>query len=495
LIDIKGALRALANAFDTYCKANNTNATLYAVGGFVRNAMLHLPLSDIDICSSLTPTEIIEFCNKQGYKYVPKGIAFGMVEIHFPYQSSVLFLEHTTFRSDKYADNGSHRPQSVVFANSLEKDAFRRDFTVNALYENLLTGEIIDPTGGVADLKNKLIRATSKDPSEIMRDDGLRIMRMVRFAAELCFEIEENTYNAAVQNVNGLKNISAERIRDELNKILLSDIKYPSLVDEWKLQHEKDDSHRLKSHENSPVLRSLLTLRDMGVLALILPELEDCRDYAQKRKYHIYDVLEHLFHVCAETPPVLYMRLAGLFHDVGKPISHKQNKGKNMHGHDAVGAILAQDALKRLCYSNEIIQKVVKLISVHMYDIAGTAKDNTLKARFASWGEPLILDLIEFRRADIRGSGNPSREVDSAERFCEVYMQMRASGAPFSMSDLAVNGTDILRALRVKPSAIIGRVKYELLRHCASNPQDNNYMKLIELSNEIYKRIIKQKDK
>jgi len=492
LIDIKSALKALAIAFDNYCKANNINAELYAVGGFVRNELLNLSHTDIDICSKLTPNEIIEFCKSMGYKYVPKGIAFGMVEIHFTYESETLCLEHTTFRSDKYADDGSHRPQSVTFSDSVEQDAFRRDFTVNALYKNLLTDEIIDPTGGLSDLENRVIRATSKDPNDIMKDDGLRVMRMVRFAAELCFDVEESTMQSAIAHVNGLKDISSERIRDELNKILLSDAKYPALVEQWKKAHDENDEHRLKTPDNSPVLRSLLMLRDMGVLAVILPELEACRGYAQRRKYHVYDVLEHIFHVCAEAPPVLYMRLAGLFHDVGKPISHQRNMGKNMHGHDTLGAIMAHDALKRLCYSNDIIERVVKLISVHMYDIAGTAKDNTLKTRFATWGEALVLDLIEFRRADIRGSGNPSREVDSAERFCDIYMQMRASGAPFSMADLAVNGTDIIRSLNIRPSSIVGRIKHELLRHCAVYPEDNNYTKLIALSGEIYNRLTKK---
>ena len=227
MIDIKSALKALAIAFDNYCKANNINAELYAVGGFVRNELLNLSHTDIDICSKLTPNEIIEFCKSMGYKYVPKGIAFGMVEIHFTYESETLCLEHTTFRSDKYADDGSHRPQSVTFSDSVEQDAFRRDFTVNALYKNLLTDEIIDPTGGLSDLENRVIRATSKDPNDIMKDDGLRVMRMVRFAAELCFDVEESTMQAAIAHVNGLKDISSERIRDELNKILLSDAKYP----------------------------------------------------------------------------------------------------------------------------------------------------------------------------------------------------------------------------------------------------------------------------
>ena len=148
-------------------------ARLYAVGGLVRNSLLGLPISDIDICSAVLPGRMTELCRESGFKVVPKGIDFGMVEVHIGGES----FEHTTFRSDSYAEGGSHRPSEVRFSASVEEDAVRRDFSVNAMYFDILSGEVLDPTGGLADLNAGLIRTTSPDPRTVLADDGLRIMR------------------------------------------------------------------------------------------------------------------------------------------------------------------------------------------------------------------------------------------------------------------------------------------------------------------------------
>ena len=171
-----------------------------------------------------------------------------MVEIH----GAGCAFEHTTFRSDSYAPGGGHRPVSVAFSDRLEADAFRRDFTVNALYADLCTGDILDPTGGLADLKAGLLRATSPDPARIMGDDALRVMRLARFSGELGFAPEPATLAAARGNAAGLQEISGERIRDELNKILLADLKYG---------------------KPGAVYRGLEILESLGALDSVLPEL------------------------------------------------------------------------------------------------------------------------------------------------------------------------------------------------------------------------------
>ena len=195
---------------------------LFAVGGLVRNTLLGLPVSDIDICSALTPDETIELAHEMGFKVVPKGIAFGMVEIHADGQK----FEHTTFRADKYSAGGAHRPTSIQFSKTPEEDSRRRDFSVNALYCDILTREILDPSGGLPDLENRVLRTSSIDPEIVLADDGLRILRLVRFAAELQFKIDPATFACASRLCGNLRDISAERIRDELNKLLLCDIKY-----------------------------------------------------------------------------------------------------------------------------------------------------------------------------------------------------------------------------------------------------------------------------
>ena len=197
-------------------------ARLFVVGGRVRNALLGLPVSDTDVTSALRPDEMTCLAREAGWKVVPKGAAFGMVEVHIGDRT----YEHTTFRRDKYAEGGAHRPTAVTFSDTPDEDAFRRDFTVNALYADVLAGTVADPTGGVCDLGARLIRATSPDPELILRDDGLRIMRLCRFAAELGFDIEEKTFAAAKKCAPLLADISAERVRDELVKILMADTKF-----------------------------------------------------------------------------------------------------------------------------------------------------------------------------------------------------------------------------------------------------------------------------
>ncbi len=462
------AQEALYRFADIIHTHSSGDARLYAVGGYPRNKILKLEPSDIDVTSKLHPEELILICDRVGYYYVPKGIEFGTVEVHIPLNGGELVVEHTTFRSDSYAPGGAHKPREIRFSDSISEDAVRRDFTVNAIYEDILTGEMIDPTGGISDIERRIIRTTSDDPAAVLKDDGLRIMRMVRFACELGFAIDTDTFTAAHEHVSGLQAISRERIRDELVKILMADTKYKI------------------AHQTSPVLRGLLILQAMDIFSIILPELEIGRNFAQKRKYHRYDVQTHMLHTSAATPPKLHMRLAGLLHDVGKPEAHTINLGKNMHGHDRLGVPLAAKALKRLRFSRELSERVLKLISIHMYDVARNARESNIRTHFAQWGHELVLDLIDFRRADLKGSGidNPVKN-DSAQRFEDVYNAMVSEGAPFSYFDLKITGGDIMRELNLPPCPLVGDIKRKLLRHCAINPEDNEINTLLKLAHEL----------
>ncbi len=444
-------------------------AELYVVGGHVRNTLLGLPVSDTDITSRLRPDEVKAVCMGMGLKTVDKGIAFGMVEIH----ANGKAYEHTTFRADKYAEGGAHRPQSIAFAESPYEDAFRRDFTVNALYCSVLTGEVVDPTGGLADLEKRLIRTTTPDPKAILRDDGLRLMRLCRFAAELGFDIEPATYAAAVECAPLLMDISRERIRDELGKILVSDKKYGV---------PPEDS----------VLRGLMLLDDSRMLDAIIPELAPCRGMPQSPRFHRYPVLEHILrttamaedegieHIPGGLPAV---RLACLLHDVAKPVVFAEQG--NMHGHDERGEVISREITRRLRYDGASCELVPWLVRRHMFDIDGNAKEPTLRKRFCVWGDERVRLLAAVRRADFRGSVGERITVKSADRWIAVLEQMKAEGAPFSESELNCTGADIMKWTGEPASPGIGRIKHALLMHCACRPRDNTRDKLERLAKDM----------
>lgn len=433
---------------------------LFVVGGHVRNTLLGFRISDTDITSALTPDEMTGLCEKAGFKVVPKGVDFGMVEIHIGDKS----YEHTTFRADFYGEGGSHRPQSVAFSKTPEEDAFRRDFTVNALYASVLTGELIDPTGGLGDIEKRLIRTTTPDPETILKDDGLRIMRLCRFAAELGFDIEEKTFAAAKKCAPLLADISAERVRDELKKILMADAKYG-----------------LPAQES--VLRGLELMDEVGALDVILPELARCRGVGQSPKYHKYPVLEHIFQTVSMSEPELTLRLACLLHDAGKPAALEKNG--NMHGHDVISEDISREVFRRLRFDNDTAEEAAWLVRRHMFDLDGRAKEPTLKKRFAEWGEARVNALVAIREADFRGSVGERITVKTAERWRRVLGEMKAKRTPFSENELNCTGRDIMEWLSLPPSPRIGEIKRALFMHCAVRPQDNTYEKLRETARDM----------
>ena len=432
--------------------------TLYGVGGMVRNPLLGLPVTDNDVTSDMTPAEVIELCGNNGIKHIDIGAAFGMVELRFMGGA----FQHTTFRRDTYPAGGAHRPERIEYSRDISEDAFRRDFTVNAIYKNLLTGELTDPTGGMRDIEGRLLRATSKDPAVIMGDDALRIMRMARFGAELGFEPESGTLEAAKAAAPGLADISPERIRQELDRILLSDVKYGIAGGPY---------------------RGLVMLDELRAIDVIMPELAKGRGVAQKPQYHKYDVLHHCFHAVDCIEPSLTLRLAALLHDVGKPAA-LQATGC-MYTHDRLGADIARGILERLRYPSAVIRDVTALIRNHMFDLRTEAKENTIRLWLQEMGIERSRQLIALRRADVHGSGRIEGPVESADRWERILESMIAAGAPFEERQLAVTGADIAGYLGIPPSPRIGYIKAGLLRHCAKRPEDNNKTALLRLSRDL----------
>ncbi|MGI6150476.1 MAG: CCA tRNA nucleotidyltransferase [Christensenellales bacterium] len=440
--------------------------SLFAVGGMVRNPLLGFPISDMDVTTDALPEESLKIGEELGLIAIPKAVQFGTVELIAPDKS--WSVECTTFRADVYGPGGFHRPTGVRFSKDLESDAFRRDFTVNAIYQNALTGDIVDPTGGMEDLKNRLLRATSKDPCVIMGDDGLRVLRLVRFACELGFDIEPKTRDAAKEFAEGLADIPAERKYAELKKILLSDVRY----------------HAPQPRGEHAVLRALNLMRDLGSLQYVIPELLEGENVAQNPQYHAYDVMNHAFMVAASTPPELVLRLAGLLHDIAKPVVfHKTGR---MHGHESEGAKIAREILARLKVEKAVTERVCSLIRWHMYDLDGRAREKTLKKQFVQWGKAFVLDLATLREADVIGSGISREPESTAQRWRRVLSEMIETNTPFSENELDITGQDIA-ALGFLGKQI-GEVKRALWMHCAVHPNENQNKRLIRLARGMGKR-------
>lgn len=444
----------------------------YAVGGFVRNTLLGLPYADLDICSALPPADAAALMRAAGFHVVEKALDFGTIEIHLIFQDQKFIFEHTTFRKDFYGEDGSHRPQRVVFTDDLHEDAERRDFTVNALYADLTTGEILDITGrGLDHLKQGMIAAAHEDPYETIQDDGLRLLRLVRFACELGFEIDPSLWDAAYEKISLLTDISAERIRDEVVKIILSDTKYPQLTKNM-LPHRK----------------GFLMLNYLSALQFIFPSLLLGMNIVQNPQYHAYDVFTHCIEAFGVSVPDLQSRLAALLHDAGKPAAFMSNG--NMHGHEIWGAEIARRELKALAFDNKTIDTVALLIKNHMFDLQNKAKPLTIRKKAAELGEDMFRKLIALRRADFVGSGKTMPLVESADRWEKILGEMLAEKAPFTENDLNITGKDIMQALNIPEGALVGLIKKRLLAVCIARPSQNNRRYLLTHAKHIYREIL-----
>jgi len=422
---------------------------VYVVGGCIRDLLLGRKCQDIDLASSALPGQVLAVF----------GPAAGIVQrtlgtVHIRWEG--VEYEHTTFRRESYPPGGGHTPARVELGVTKEEDAFRRDFSINALYYDILADSLEDPTGkGIADLTARRIATTAQDPYAIIKDDGLRILRMVRFCVQLGFGPDRALFFSARENVGLLNDISAERISEELKKILLCD-----------------------------PLKGLLLLKALGALYILFPELKEGEHFPQNPKYHRFSVLMHSIMVCAHTPPDLSLRLAGLLHDVAKPMTMRQTG--NMHRHEIKGAEMAGTMLSRLRFDNATIERVRILIRYHMYDLSGVARTSKIRRLVLTLGPGLFRDLIALRRADVWGSGIVKGNVASADRFETILNEMIDHKTPFLRKELAVTGGDLMCELGIKSGRTVGRILNELLLICADRPTQNTRARLLYHAKRIY---------
>jgi tRNA nucleotidyltransferase (CCA-adding enzyme) len=313
-------------------------------------------------------------------------------------------------------------------------------------------------------MERRSLRACRR-PEETFADDGLRLMRLARLAAELGFGIEERTLAAAREKAELILDIAPERIQAELNRLLLADVRYPGLA-----------------RQEDPVLRGLRLLDGLGLLARIAPEFERCRGVAQRADYHDHDVLEHLFRTCACAPPVLELRLAALLHDIGKPEAIRRN-GK-MLGHDKLGEAMAGEMLARLRYPNATIDEVEVLVRRHMYDLDGRTGEKRLRLFFVKMGKERSHRLVAIRRADVCGSRVEPAGSDPAAKWERLLCRMDAEGVPWTERELRVGGEE-LAELAGGPSKTVGELKRTLHAHAVLHPEDNDREALLRIAGQL----------
>ncbi len=424
----------------------------YICGGAVRDLCLGKDPKDYDICTSATPEEIMSIFEPT-HNVIPIGLKHGTITLiaddFYIKDALKIPIEVTTFRSDgKYTDN--RRPDSVKFGVSVEEDVLRRDFTINGL---LYDGEkIIDYVGGLKDLKYKEIRCVGVAFNRFS-EDKLRVMRAIRFACQLGFKICSQTYNAISFHAKDIVNISQERVRDELVKILLSD--RPS--------------------------EGIKLLKTTGLLQYILPELEACVDFDQHNKYHNKNIFDHILKVLDSTPCILNLRLAALFHDIAKPYTFTidENKVGHFYGHHKVGADKTREIMKRLKFDNKTIGNVCILVYEHMSKFP-KLREGPVKKLLRRLGEQNVDNLINLQIADIIGS-KPPYDFENVISLKNELRRIIEAKEPISVKQLAVNGYDLIE-IGIEPGKRMGEILNELLQMVMEHPEQNNKEYLLEFA-------------
>lgn len=412
----------------------------YVVGGCVRDLLMERHPTDWDITTNATPEQIQALFPDNFYDN-----AFGTVTIKTRDEDPIVrTVQVTPFRIEGTYSDKRH-PDTVRFAATIEEDLSRRDFTMNAI-ALALDGAIIDPYNGRADIKQKLIRAVG-NPNERFAEDALRMMRAVRFAATLDFSIDDATLKAITDLAPAIKDISAERVRDELEKIM-----------------------------NAPhAANGIQLLEDVGLLQCIIPELREGIGIAQNL-HHIYTVWEHNLRTLAYAAEKNYsfeVRMACLLHDVGKPRA-KRGEGEHatFYAHDAVSALMTKKIMERLKFPHDLTARVVQLVRYHMfYYSVGDVTESSVRRLIANVGLEHIEDLLKVREGDRIGSGTP-KAVPYKLRHLK-YMIDKVSHDPISVKMLKVHGEDIMTALNTPPGPKVGLILNSLLAEVLDDPSLN----------------------
>jgi tRNA nucleotidyltransferase/poly(A) polymerase len=423
----------------------------YVVGGAVRNLVLGTPPKDWDLATNALPADVMRLFRR----VIPTGFSHGTVTVLYKGMS----LEVTTFRIDgEYSD--ARRPDSVEYTSRLEEDLKRRDLTINAMALEVKTGKIIDPLGGRDDCSCGIIRAIGV-PEERFNEDGLRILRAVRFAGRLGFSIEPKTFAAMKARAENLRAVSSERIRMELEGILES---------------EKPSD-------------SFIIMAEAGILGLILPELEACRGVPQ-RELHRFDVFTHSILSCdGVRAPDLGLRLAALLHDIGKPavLSLGEDGLPRFYGHETESARLAGAIMLRLKLPTAVIKRVTHLIGRHMFSYTPDWTDAAVRRFIIRAGRENLEDLFTLRMADSYGMTGLPPDPHSLEGLRARVAAVLEQEDALSLKDLKLSGEDIKTALSLSPGPRVGTILNFLLESVVEDPALNERQKLLTLAENFYR--------
>lgn len=436
----------------------NAGFQAYLVGGCTRNLLLGKTPKDWDVTTDANPQEIIGLFTKTFYKN-----DFGTVTVvnEEATNDSVRNIEITPFRLEANYSNSRH-PDSVSFSKDINDDLKRRDFTINAMAYDPDKGHLEDPFKGQVDLAAKIIRAVG-DPKERFDEDALRIMRAVRLATELSFDISRETHEALKSCVPALNKIATERIRDEFTRII----------------------------QAREAQKGIELMNELGILSSVIPELESGIGVDQNGD-HIYDVWTHNLKAlqnAADHDWPLHVRLGALLHDIGKPKTKRfseEKKDNTFYGHEVVGGKMAAKIMDRLKYPNHLQDVVTKLVRWHMFfsDVDQITL-SAVRRLIVNVGVENVADLMKIRVCDRKGMGRPKEKPYRLRKY--EAMVEEALRDPVSVKMLKINGDILIRDMKFKPGPRMGWILHALLEEVLEDPKNNNF--------EYLKRKVEELDK
>ncbi len=430
---------------------------LYEVGGVVRDRLLNQTNPDHDrdyVVTGIPYEELTGLLEPFGSLNLV-GRSFGVIKFtQFENGNPVIF--DITLPRTEFSTGTAHTDFEVKYDPSLtiEEDLSRRDFTINAMAWDMKTQLLVDPLNGRSDIEKSLIRIVYP---ESFKDDPLRIMRAVQFAARFELMIEPETFKEMKSHAELIKTVSPERINEELNKLLV--------------------------RADNPSIGFRL-MNEVGLLEYILPELAICVGVEQPGPYHAYDVFEHTIRAIDATPKKLRLRLSALFHDINKPQAMRRVEDRaTFYGHEKLGSKTARRVMKRLRYGNEITNEVETLVDRHMFTTDVSPKG--MRRLIQRTGVELIFDLLDLRRADVvaQGKGGTTEDVDQFEQDIRDELDRKP---PFSVNDLQIGGKEIMELFSLPPGPKVGEILKYLLEQVLDDPTQNNEEKLRQLATTYY---------
>lgn len=411
----------------------------WIIGGAVRNVLLGIPPRDWDIITD-APEEVIF---RSPFKAIPVGVRFGII--------LVILSDGTPVEVGCIG--------KTTVQGTLEADISRRDFTINAVAISYNTGELMDPFGGIKDLKRGIIRGVV-DPKSRFIEDPLRVLRAARFVSEYGFSIERKTYLAMKETAHLLKNVAIERIRDEFFKLISG-------------EHVKE---------------GLEISRKTGILHVFFPEiLEGWRK--KQNDYHAFHIYRHIVETVSHTPPRLRVRLAALFHDISKPrVRQKIGNRYRFFGHEKLSAEMAEDILARWKTNQSLVEEVAILVKNHMVHDVDRWSDGAIRRLINRVGEDLLEDLTDLLRADRMAHGVDPADTEDVDLLKERIKKLKGH-YPRKVSELPVNGHDVMNLLGVEPGPHVGLILKALHNHIIDHPEDNKREVLLKMIPQLWESI------